>query len=104
MRLKVGAAVLSGDLGPSALDDRRSESGPPSHRSWRRRVGMKDAHGIADQPPSSSRHSWWQCADHSVVHRKNVQPVFQMQRAECQTPVAVSLVRESAVIWAQIPS
>ena len=69
----------------------------PSHRSWCRRVGMKDAHGIADQPPSSSRHSWWQCAHHAVVYRKNVQPLLQMQRAERQTQVGVPLVRKPAV-------
>ena len=46
----------------------------------------------------SDCHSRCQCPHHSVVHRENVQSLFQMQRAERQTQVAVSLVRKSAVI------
>ena len=71
------------------------------HGAWRRRVGMRDSRGIASQPVVSDCNSGWQCAHHSVVHTKNVQPLFQMQRAERQTQVGVSFVRKSSVI--QIP-
>jgi hypothetical protein len=63
----------------------------------RNTFALTGSHGIANQHPSVDCHSRWQCAHHSVVHRKNVQSLFQMQRAERQTQVAVSPLRQSLV-------
>jgi hypothetical protein len=63
----------------------------------RNAFALTGSHGVANQHPSVDCHSRWQCAHHSVVHRKNVQSLFQMQRAERQTQVAVSPLRQSLV-------